>query len=199
MFDDFLIQNNSSKMNSTINIEDNCLVSGNINNAIEGGQGCFDMSKIKINGGIIQISNNIHKNTSNISPDKNGNLKTVSSYTYGGALYISNCKNLEMNNLKITKCKSDNGGAIYFTYSTGKILESELSYNTSRYGGGFYSTNNCNLLLYNIKILNNSTLEGSGGGIYGYGELTIDGDKSNISNNVANTYGGGIMIKKNNY
>ena len=111
-------------------------------------------------------------------------------------MYLPSCKNFEINNLKITKCSSDyRGGAIYFSNSTGKISNSELSYNTSGNGGGFFSTNTCILSLYNIKILNNSTIGGSGGGIFAYGELTIDGDKSNISNNVADKYGGGIMVK----
>ena len=101
IFNDFLIQNNSSKINSTINIKDNCSVSGSINNLIEGGQVNMNLSKIKINGGIIQNSNNIFNVISNISPDENGNIKTVSNYTYGGAIYLANTKNFEINNLKI--------------------------------------------------------------------------------------------------
>ena len=109
---------------------------------------------------------------------------------------MANSKNFEINNLKITKCNSNfRGGALYFYNSTGKISNSEFSYNSSGYGGAFSSTDNCNISLYNIKILNNYTEGGGGGGIYAYGELTIDGDKSTISNNVADTYGGGIMVK----
>ena len=196
IFDDFLIENNSSKLNSTININENCSVSGSVNNGIEGGQLYLYLSKIKINGGIIKNSNNVRKLTSNISPDENGDTKSVFGYIYGGAMYIFQCKNFEINNLKINKCKSDyKGGAIYFNYSTGKVNNSEFSYDISAFGGAIYCTDTCNVLLYNTKILNNSTEGGSGGGIYAYGELTIDGEKSNISNNVAETYGGGIMIK----
>jgi predicted outer membrane repeat protein len=109
---------------------------------------------------------------------------------------LNGCKNFEINNLKITKCKSDYGGAMFFSSSTGKMSNSELSDNTSGFGGGFYSNNTaCNILLYNTKILNNTAVGNSGGGIYAIGELTIDGDKSNVSNNVADTYGGGIMVK----
>ena len=196
IFDDFLIQNNSSKINSTIIIEENCQANGNIINEIHGGQIYLNYSKIKSNGGIIQNSNNVQKSTANIAPDENGKVKTVSSYIYGGGLFLSSCKNFEINNLKITKCKSDYGGAMYFWSATGKINNSELSYNTSGFGGGIYSSNTaCNILLYNTKILNNTAVGNSGGGIYAYGELAIDGDKSNVSNNVADTYGGGIMVK----
>ena len=49
--------------------------------------------------------------------------------------------------------------------------------------------------LNNIKILNNSTKEGSGGGIYSLGDLTIDGEMITISNNIAEAWGRGIMVK----
>ena len=59
----------------------------------------------------------------------------------------------------------------------------------------YIASNNNTFRLNNIKILNNITKEGSGGGIYAYGDLTIDGDKSSISNNTAETWGGGIIVK----
>ena len=43
--------------------------------------------------------------------------------------------------------------------------------------------------------MNNCTEVGSGGGIYAYGDLSINGEKSNISNNTSYTYGGGIIVK----
>ena len=78
-------------------IKNNPLVSGSINNTIEGSQIYINISKIKINGGIIQNSNNILNITSNISPDEKGNKKAVSSYGGGGAIFLPNCKNFEIN------------------------------------------------------------------------------------------------------
>ena len=85
---------------------------------------------------------------------------------------------------------------MFFSSPTGKLSNSKLSDNTSGFGGGFYSNNAaCNILLYNTKIFNNAAVGNSGGGKYVNGELTIDGDKSNASNNVADEYGGGIIVR----
>ena len=52
-----------------------------------------------------------------------------------------------------------------------KISNSEINNNVAEgYGGGIFSTDkNCEIELYNIKITNNSTKDGSGGGICAYG------------------------------
>ena len=50
--------------------------------------------------------------------------------------------------------------------------------------------------IINSNIINNRTESGSGGGIYAQGNLIIDGKDTLISDNIAETYGGGIMIKK---
>ena len=115
----------------------------------------------------------------------------------GGGLNFFNWKDNEITNLKIENCNSTNGGGIYLSNSTMKISNSEINNNVAEgYGGAIFSgDNNCELELYNSKILNNSTQDGSGGGIYAYGSLLIDGENSLISNNVAGTYGGGIMLK----
>ena len=107
------------------------------------------------------------------------------------------CKNIEINNLKIENCTSFYGGGIYLSYSSIKINNSEINNNFAEgFGGGIFSRDkNCELQLYNTKILNNSIKSGSGGGIYAYGSLLIDGENSLISNNEAETYGGGIMLK----
>ena len=68
-----------------------------------------------------------------------------------------------------------------------------MSYNSAISGGAIFMVNSCSLLLNNIKILNNSATEGNGGGICTEGELTINGEKSSISNNEANKCGGGIF------
>ena len=83
MFDDFIIQNNISNLNTYFNIEKNCLIKDRINSAIRGGQIYFKNSKVKFNGGIIQNSNNNRNITSNIAPDEKGEIKNIASkYNY---------------------------------------------------------------------------------------------------------------------
>ena len=191
---DFIITNNSSNLNTSINIEKNCIVK-KIDSAIRGGQIYCTSSTVKINGGIIQNANNKKNITSSIESNEGG-AKNVSSSTLGGAMDCIGCKDIEINNLKVKNCNGDNGGGLYFDSNcNGIVSNSELSYNTANYGGGIYISNNNKFILNNIKILNNLTKLGSGGGVYAYGDLTIDGEKSSISNNIAETWGGGIMIK----
>ena len=56
MFNDFIIQNNFSLLNTTLNIEKNCKISYAIYNSIKAGQIYTSTSQIKIHGGIIQNS-----------------------------------------------------------------------------------------------------------------------------------------------
>ena len=106
------------------------------------------------------------------------------------------CKNIQINNLKITNCNSKYGGAIYLSYSSMKISNSELNDNFAEVNGGaIFSEDNCEVDLYNTKILNNSTQDGSGGGIFAKGNLIIDGENSLISNNKSGFNGGGMNIK----
>ena len=194
MYEDFIISNNTSYLNTTIKVEKNCIVKG-IHSAIRGGQIYCGSSKVKINGGIIQNSNNKKNITSSIEQNEGG-ATSISSNTLGGGLDLISCQGVEINNLRISKCSGEIGGALCIDSSNnGIISNSEFSYNTANYGGGIYMSGDNTFLLNNIKIINNITKEGSGGGIYAYGDLTIDGEKSTISNNIAETWGGGIMVK----
>ena len=67
IFEDFIIQNNSSILNSTINIEKNCKLNF-IDNQIKAGQISIYSSKVKIHGGIIRDSKNISNKIRNFSP-----------------------------------------------------------------------------------------------------------------------------------
>ena len=58
----------------------------------------------------------------------------------------------------------------------------------------FYLCNNSDFQLLNNQILHNITNDWSSRGIYAFGKLLIDGEKTLISDNIAGTYGGGIMI-----
>ena len=193
MNNDFIISNNSSNLNTTINIGKNCLVK-KLYSAIRGGQIYYYWSRVKINGGTIQNSDN--KKNINLSIDNETVAKNISSGTLGGAIGFLDCQDIQINKLNIRNCIGEYGGAINFdSNNNGIISNSEFSGNVANYGGGIYMVNNNSFQLNNIKILNNITKEGDGGGIYAYGDLTIDGEKSMISNNIAEKSGGGIMVK----
>ena len=192
---DFIIQNNSSVLNSTINVQKNCLINS-LHSAIRGGQIYLGKDKIKIQGGTIQNSSNSSKVNSNIVPDEEGKVKTISSDLIGGGINIVNCSEFQISNLKVNKCNAKNGGALYFSNSAGKISNSELNNNKAQsFGGAIFLNSSCQIELYNSKVLNNSTQEGSGGGIYAQGYLILSGKNNSVSQNTAGTYGGGIIFK----
>ena len=97
IYDDFLIKNNSSILNLSLNINNNCFVEKSIIHSIEGGQIKMNLSKIKINGGIIKDSSNAYSITTNLIPIGNGNIKNVSNYIKGGGLSIQNSNNYKIN------------------------------------------------------------------------------------------------------
>ena len=195
MNEGFIIKNNFCELNTNINIEKNCFILNKIHNAIRGGQLYFNNSKCNIKGGLIQNSNNKSKITNKIvSKD---NAKKLAGGCDGGGIHFINCKNIEINKLKVEKCNSNKGGAILFNNCNGKIIDSIFENNFAKgFGGGIFIANpNSDLQFINNKILYNITEERSGGGIYAIGNLLIDGINTLISDNIAGTYGGGIMIK----
>ena len=195
--EDFIIKNNFCQLNSNINIEKNCLILKAIHSAIRGGQIYFYNSKCNISGSI-QNSNNNSKISLNIfNKDALNKEKKLLIDSQGGGINFINCKKIEINKLKIEKCNSNKGGAIYFANCDGKIIDSIFENNFAKgFGGGIFINNaNSDFQLINNKFLFNFTEEGSGGGIYAYGNLLIDGINTLISDNTAGTFGGGIMIK----
>ena len=196
MNENFVVKNNFSELKSQIDIEKDCIIEKTINCAIRGGQLYLNNTICEINGGLIQNSNN--KSSPNFS-DKNSLIKEkkLEIDCLGGAINFINCKNIEINKLKIEKCNADRGGAILFNNCKGKIVDSTFENNFAKgFGGGIYIANaDSDFELINNKILYNWTEEGSGGGIYAFGKLIIDGENTLISDNTAGTFGGGIMIK----
>jgi hypothetical protein len=75
IFEDFIIQNNSAMLNTTINIEKNCKLNSGIGNAIKAGQISISSSKVKIHGGIIRDSKNISNKIRNFAPEEEETLK----------------------------------------------------------------------------------------------------------------------------
>ena len=198
MYSDFIIKNNFCELNTSINIEKNCFIEKTIHSAIRGGQIYFNNSEINIKGGLIKNS----KNNLNISQNiyNKDNLKKENKLAFecqGGGINFINCKNIEINKLRIDNCNAIKGGAILFNNSNGIIKDSNFENNFAKAFGGaiFFANANSDFKLINNKILNNIAEEGSGGGIYSIGNILIDGINTLISDNIAGTYGGGIMIK----
>ena len=191
IFDDFIIQNNISKLNTTINIEKNCTIKGGINTLIRGGQVYLSSSRIQINGGIIRNSNNIKNFIFNVDDEISRNMLTINQ---GGGMQLTECKDFDIKNLKIMKCNADYGGGLHFINCNGKFSNLRISDNLAEnYGGGFLIDMNSVIELDNVKILNNCVKEENGGGIYNSGELVINGKDSSISNNESAKSGGGIV------
>ena len=198
MSQDFIIKNNICELNTSINIENNCYVEKTINSSIRGVQIYFNNSIINIKGGLIEngkINTNVFQNIFN--KDDLDKEKKISLEYQGGGINFINCNNIEINNLKIEKCDAYKGGAIFFNNCKGKISNSIFENNFAKEFGGaiFIHNNSSEFKLLNNKILNNITEDGSGGGIYAFGNLLIDGINTLISDNIAGTYGGGIIFK----
>ena len=199
MSPDFIIRNNCCELKSNLNIEKNCYVEKTIHSAIRGGQIYFNNSEVNIKGGLIQDSSKNDTETI-LNLHNNEQLgKKIAKESQGGGINFIKCKNIEINKLRIEKCNANKGGAIFFHDCIGYISDSIFENNFANgFGGALYIQNiNSDFKLMNNIIINNITEEGSGGGIYAFGNLLIDGEKTLISDNIAGTFGGGIMIKTN--
>ena len=199
MLQDFIIKNNSCEINTSINIEQNCSIIKGVHSAIRGGQIYFNNSDIIIKGGLIQNGKNNTKVSKNIFNKEIEKEKKIIVEIIGGGINLLNCKIVQINNLKIEKCNSTSGGAIYFNNCLGRVSDCVFENNFAKgFGGAIFIKNiNSDFIFFNNRILNNITEDGSGGGIYAFGSLLIDGANTLISDNIAGTYGGGIMVKNN--
>ena len=190
---DFIIKNNYCQLNTEINIDKNNIVN-DLENGIKGGQLFFSKSIVRIKGGLIENGKNISKQKKNIETNK---IKKIVDFNEGGGIIFINCHKIEINNLKISKCNSDKGGAIFLMNSSPIISNSIFEGNSAKkFGGAIFNHQNSEIKLINNKITNNKAEICSGGGIYALGNLIIDGEDSLISDNIAGTFGGGIMVKK---
>lgn len=189
---EFIIKDNNCELNTEINIGENNIVA-ECNNSIRGGQMYFNKSIINIKGGSIEKDKNKTKCQKSINDEKNMKIVDID---LGGGVCIVNCKKVNIDNLKISKCSSDKGGGIFIFKSPTIITNSTIEGNLAKkFGGGIFINPNSKIELINSKIINNIVQKGSGGGIYASGNLEIDGKDTLISDNIAETFGGGIMIK----
>lgn len=110
-------------------------------------------------------------------------------------LYVSDKSNAKISQIIFkNNSTSINGGAITINGANLTLENCVISSNKANNGGGIFVTNSDSILTVdNTNVLANTSISGSGGGIYAYGKVSIN--NSNISNNTAYSYGGGIMIK----
>ena len=121
----------------------------------------------------------------------NGNGKTINGDDQYRFLKILSGTTVTINNIKITNCSLNKGGAI-FSEGTLTITNSTLNNNTARDGGAIH--NQYGNLTIQCTNLTNNTAEEDGGAIYNQaGILTIT--NTNLTNNTAYIRGGAI----NNY
>ena len=223
----FLISNNTSKIDSSITIEKGAIVTNSVNSGARGAGCYIISSDVKIDDAIIEASsceNNVDKVISNGAIGVNG-TSNPSLVNFGGAIAITNGSKFDISNLKVYGCDSQKGAGIYTDSSNGtiknsefsncvvtdqggaiyngsnsniKIIDSKFMQNEAKYGGAIFANSSAKTTeLVNIMVSDNTSIGGSGAGVFAYGNLKISGDNTVISNNLADTYGGGIMVKGN--
>eukprot|EP01041_Mallomonas_annulata_P007498 gene7498-15346_t len=121
----------------------------------------------------------------------------------GGALYMTNCSHVIIDNCVFTDNHSvDYGGGFLFDFHNRHITISNNiieSNNAASDGGGFYlNIENNDITIYNNIIQSNIAIKGGGWYIYQYNHH-ISLSNNQIQSNIANQEGGGIYLDSNNY
>ena len=192
----FKLSNNNATQNSQILLQNNTKIKGSAVSSIRGLNVYVETSNVDINGAEIIggtcISNS---NITNYGSIGNNGAGSVSTINLGGGISINNCLKSNIKNVNINNCNCDRGGAIYINLSDVLISNSNINNNKAIYGGGIFVANNeSNVKIINSRITNNSAINESGGGIYAYGTLEIEGEDTEILNNTAYKTGGGIKL-----
>ncbi len=221
----FKIYNNEAELNSKITLEKNTHIISTASSGVRGLQGYFNNSNSVIDSAKVLNGNSLNNAEiiNNGTIGLNG-TDSVSIANLGGGFNFINNSNFNIKNLSVDNCKASSGAGLYIQNSKGSISDSSftrnistgngggiwmylsdvkidnttLSENNASNGGGIYVNGVLsNLELDSVKVLKNKSVVGSGGGIYAYGSMTISGKNTVISDNIANAYGGGVMIKTN--
>lgn len=168
-FKDVFFINNGTLIINGKDIENKIILDGNKKNVI-----AVDRIIQVGNTGIIgnlTLSNVVIQNNNNTSSSKNG-----------GAIWSSTDSIVTLNNVEIlnNECSGSNGGGAIFNRGTLTLNHSTIAGNVAKKnGGGLYGYAESNIILNNVKILNN-----------GY---TVDENQNEI---VKTVNGGGIYIEQ---
>ena len=156
-------------------------------------------------------------NDCDITLEEKSKVDEIFCSSRGGTIYGNNSVlnlysdelsyGIAKSNLKINKSEDSSitqkndlgnsyGGAIDTYNSALNINDSKLENNLASFGGAIYTgSSKCITKIANTEICNNTATDGSGGGIYAFGKIFINGTNNKINNNTAKTYGGGLIIK----
>ena len=133
MYPEFIIKNNFCQLNTSINIEKNCLIEKTIHNSIIGGHIYFNNSDVNIKGGLIQNGkNNLNISQNIYNKEILEKKKKIALECQGGGIKFINCKNIVINKLRIDKCNANKGGGIYFQNCKGIISNSIFENNFAK-------------------------------------------------------------------
>ena len=150
----FIISNNTAKLNSKITLEKDTQVKSWAKSMIRGTQGYINNSTVNIDGAIITDGNGVN-NAQIINNGRIGENGAASTIDVGGGLNIINSTDFKINNLTINNCNSEKGGGIYIQSSSGTISNSNITNNNATmHGGGMW------IYSENVKI-DNTTLSGN--------------------------------------
>lgn len=123
---------------------------------------------------------------------KNMKFTGSESEGYGGAVSITWNAALDMDDCEIYENKALKGGAMYIAHKTTGYLDNVKIYKnySEEAGGAFYLDVGNNINFTNVKIMDNESATGSGGGIYTRANLHLK--DCLIDGNSAGKDGGGI-------
>ena len=158
-------------VNSTIEMYDNAIISGN--EATQKGGGVYASGTLKMYGGEI---------SQNIAEGEGGGIANTNGY-------------VTMTGGEISQNKGTSGGGVYaeqsFTMSGGKISNNEA---TTGDGGGVCQTGGSGYFKMSGGEISNNTAAGSGGGVQAGGYVLLMSGDAKISGNTAAVNGGGVNV-----
>ena len=158
-------------VNSTIEMYDNAIISGN--EATQKGGGVYASGTLKMYGGEI---------SQNIAEGEGGGIANTNGY-------------VTMTGGEIAQNKGTSGGGVYaeqsFTMSGGKISNNEA---TTGDGGGVCQTGGSGYFKMSGGEISNNTATGSGGGVQAGGYVLLMSGDAKISGNTAAVNGGGVNV-----
>lgn len=122
-----------------------------------------------------------------------GTIDNNISGANGGGIYATST--LRLVNSGISGNTATNGGGVYG--SAGVRLENGSSVldNTAGIGGGIYGEATSNVTILDSVVSVNRATRDAGGGIYGLGEVKVE--RSTVSQNLADSLGGGMYLRGN--
>ena len=124
----------------------------------------------------------------------------LSTYGYGGALYIIDTTNVTINGGTFSNNSAPTGGAINIRGASVNIKGGTISNNSSTTGsgGGIFVETADSVLTVQGGTISENTATADGGGIFMHGNSTLNISGGTIESNTAKRNGGGIELEQYN-